>query len=90
MPVQWALYCPQGSRHQTQRDWPNSVAFNRLLGNEVGDPTDSGPPLAAGTALWSEEWHLASPFWEGRMFHDRFKVPELTLSERLPLFPSPV
>ena len=44
---------------------------------------DSGPFLAAGTSLWSEECNLASPFWEGQVFHDLSKVPELTLSEEL-------
>ena len=41
---------------------------------------DSGPFLAAGTTLWSEECNLASPFWEGPVFYDLFKVSELTLS----------
>ena len=49
---------------------------------------DSGPFLATRISLWSEECNLASllwegehfPFWEGHLFHDLYKVPELTLS----------
>ena len=42
---------------------------------------DSGPFLAVGTSLWSEECNLALLGIEGKeIFYDLFKVPELTLS----------
>ena len=42
---------------------------------------DSGPSLATGTTLWSEECNLASLFWDGPVFYGLSKVSELTLSK---------